>query len=131
MDVVLKEYRERRALFKKFGYDFAKEHNAIISRMMPCGGEILEVGTGKGYFASFLSGKKKSFISIDNSRVDRRGAQANIKAFGGAGLARLVTADAEDMPFKAERFDLVFSVNALHHFGNPLKVFLPPIVAPL
>lgn len=75
--------------------------------------QILEVGCGTGHWLAGLSGRVKAAYGVDLS-------------WGMLSQARrvsppiaLIRAHALDLPFIAGRFDLIYCVNALHHFGDP------------
>ena len=50
-----KIYLERINFYKKFGYDVGEERKFILEKAYPLYGDILEVGTGKGYFTVELA----------------------------------------------------------------------------
>ncbi len=117
-----KKYVERQELFRKFGYDVETERDFIIERSRPFSGNILEVGTGKGYFAITLAKKGYSLTSIDVSEEEHRAARLNVEYFGFSSRVALRVEDAEKTGFKDRSFDTIFSVNVIHHLANPLKV---------
>lgn len=117
-----KRYVERQELFRKFGYDVGTERDFIIERSRPFSGDILEVGTGKGYFAITLAKKGYSLTSIDMSEEEHRAARLNIEYFGLSNRVVLKVENAEKMSFKDRSFNTIFSVNVIHHLENPLKV---------
>ncbi|MDD5269852.1 MAG: class I SAM-dependent methyltransferase [Candidatus Omnitrophica bacterium] len=117
-----KRYVERQEIFKKFGYDVEAERDFIIERSRPFSGNILEVGTGKGYFAISLAKKGYSLTTIDVSEEEHRAARLNVEYFGLSNKVALRVEDAEKMSFKDRSFDTIFSVNVIHHLANPLKV---------
>jgi SAM-dependent methyltransferase len=71
-------------------------------------GEVLEIGTGSGYMIRYLpSGVRYTALEPNEYLVEAITAQINEK---GLADARVVTARAEQMPFKGASFDVVFSV---------------------
>ena len=68
-------YLERINLYKGFGYDVEKERKFILEKSMPLYGNILEVGTGKGYFALELAKEGVRFISVDISEEEQEFAK--------------------------------------------------------
>ena len=50
-----KRYLERINLYRSFGYDVEKERRFVLEKSVPLYGNILEVGTGKGYFTVELA----------------------------------------------------------------------------
>ena len=117
-----KKYTERASLYKKFGYDIEKERNFIFEKAKPISGRILEVGTGKGHFALELAKAGYRFTSIDISEEEQETARLNLQHAGLESKVDLKIEDAENLSFKDSSFDVIFSINALHHFANPNKV---------
>jgi SAM-dependent methyltransferase len=74
---------------------------------------ILEVGCGTAYWLAQLDVGSPEFHGLDASagmlqQAQRRGAPTN-----------LVRGYARDLAYESNSFDLVFCVNALHHFEQP------------
>ena len=115
------KYRERIELYKSFGYDIEKEKKFIIEKAYPLYGNILEVGTGKGYFTLALAKEGCNFTSIDISEEEQVFAKLNIKYHGFERRVNFKIENAEEMSFKDNSFDMVFCVNTFHHLSTPLK----------
>ena len=115
-------YLERKTLYKSFGYDVDKERAFIIEKAQPIFGDILEVGTGKGHFALALAKEGYRFISVDISKEEQRIAKLNLRYFGLEGSVDFRIENAENLSFQDKSFDIIFAVNALHHFINPYRV---------
>jgi SAM-dependent methyltransferase len=81
---------------------------ALVSRAAPeC---ALEVGCGTGYWLTALSDLLPRSYGVDHSiEMLRKAAQRD----SGAALMR---ATAATLPFRDRSFDLIFCVNAIHHF---------------
>lgn len=81
----------------------------------PATTRLLEVGCGTGHWLNVLSDLPVELVGIDPSRrmLERSHARDT--------RAQLVCAPAESMPFQAQCFDLIFCVNAFHHFSDPMK----------
>ena len=62
------------------------------------------------------------FISIDISKEEQRIARLNLRYFGLEKSVDFRIENAECLSFKNKSFDVIFAVNALHHFANPYKV---------
>lgn len=118
----LKRLFERKKLFLKYGYDLDKERNTILDEASPLSGKILETGTGKGHFAVALAKQGVSFISVDISREDLVIAKEHLKFYRLGCFADLRIQNGGQLGFKDKSFDMVFSINALHHFEQPLNV---------
>ncbi len=88
-----------------------------IRGLVSCPGitRVLEVGCGTGHWLSIL----------DRAPIHLVGADPSLgmlhKASALRSRASLVCARAEALPFPPEWFDLIFCVNAFHHFSDPEK----------
>ncbi|MBN2483966.1 MAG: class I SAM-dependent methyltransferase [Candidatus Omnitrophica bacterium] len=114
-----KKYRERIELYKRFGYDVEREREFILDKSCPLYGDILEVGTGKGYFTLALAKEGYRFTSVDISAEEQKFARLNIEYYGLGEKVNFQIADAEHLPFQDRQFDIVFCVNMFHHLEDP------------
>jgi ubiquinone/menaquinone biosynthesis C-methylase UbiE len=80
----------------------------LIGAKRPC--SVLEVGCGTGYWLAALRESVECLCGIDRSLEMLRHASARLP---GAGLLR---ATAQNLPLRDASVDLVFCVNAIHHF---------------
>ena len=117
-----KRYLERVALFKSYGYDVERERNFIVEQAKPLHGKILEAGTGKGFFALALAKENLPFVTIDISADEQHYAKLNLSYFDFIKIADFKIQDAEHTSFPDGSFDIIFSVNVLHHLQNPYQV---------
>jgi ubiquinone/menaquinone biosynthesis C-methylase UbiE len=115
-------YLERVNLYKKFGYDIEQERAFIFKIAQPIAGKILEVGTGKGHFTIQLAKEGYRFTSIDISAKEQNNAKLNIKYLNLESLVDFKLENAKSLSFKDNSFDIVFSINAMHHLPNLTKV---------
>jgi ubiquinone/menaquinone biosynthesis C-methylase UbiE len=83
---------------------------------------ILEVGAGGGLDSIALAEKGAKVIALDYSSTAIDKIARNAAAHG-AHLC-LVIAEAHNLPFANDSFDLVFHQGLLEHFANPLKLLL-------
>jgi ubiquinone/menaquinone biosynthesis C-methylase UbiE len=116
-----KYYLERVKLYKSFGYDIEKERSFVFSKAKPFEGAILEVGTGKGYFAILLAKEGYRFTSIDISQEEQNYAKSILRHLNLERFVDFRIEDAEKLSFKDESFDVIFSINTLHHMSNPKR----------
>lgn len=79
---------------------------------------VLEAGCGTGHWTAALRELAPRICGIDYSLEMLRRARARDSG------ARIVRATAEFLPFREERFDLIFCVNAIHHFER-IDRFIP------
>ena len=117
-----KKYQSRISLFKEFGYDAASERDFIIEKSQPIEGELLELGTGKGYFTVALAQKNYHFTTVDISVEEQVFARMNIKYLGLDPQVNFVIDNAEQLGFVDESFDIAFAINLIHHLDQPFKV---------
>jgi ubiquinone/menaquinone biosynthesis C-methylase UbiE len=73
---------------------------------------ILEAGCGTGRWISSLENENKKVFGLDYS-VDMMKIPKSEKSY-----LNFVNADAVHIPFKDNFFDLIFCVNAIHHFPD-------------
>lgn len=78
-------------------------------------GKILEAGCGTGHWLNSLGHLGKNLFGVDYSIGMLNVAKNNLTP------ANLVNADANKLPFKNNFFDLIYVINAIHHFNNPEK----------
>jgi SAM-dependent methyltransferase len=90
-----------------------KEINEIISTNNYK--SILEAGCGTGRWISSLEGDDKNIFGLDYSFDMMKIPKRNKLSFN------LINADAVQFPFKYNFFDLIFCVNAIHHFPDKGK----------
>ena len=117
-----KRYLERKSLYKSFGYDVDQERDFILKQAEPVSGRILEAGTGKGHFALALAKAGYSFVTFDISPGEQRFAKLNITHFGFDKQVDFRIENGEKTRFPSGSFDVVFSVNVLHHLRNAYQV---------
>lgn len=115
-------YLERKKLYRKYGVDIDRERKFILEKAKPVSGNILEVGTGKGHFALVLAKEGYQFTSVDISEEEQKIAQLNLKYFELENAVKFKVEDAERLSFKNTTFDVIFSINTIHHFSSPFKV---------
>lgn len=77
--------------------------------------KILEAGCGTGHWLNLLSQKKFNTTGIDYSYGMLEQAHKNYS------LKNLINSDANTLPFKSKYFDLIYCINAIHHFPDPKK----------
>jgi len=113
------KYLERKIKYKEFGYDIDYERNFIIENSQPFFGDILEVGTGKGYLTMALAKKGYRITTVDISDEEQEFAKLNINYHKLEDRVVFKTDDAEKLSFKDNSFNIVLSVNTMHHLNSP------------
>jgi 2-polyprenyl-3-methyl-5-hydroxy-6-metoxy-1,4-benzoquinol methylase len=109
---------ERFALYRKFGRDIEKERFFIIEKARPISGNILEAGTGKGYFALALASEGFHFTAFDISAAEKEYAQFNLAYHGLGKHVHFDVADVECLAYEDGFFDVIFAVNMIHHLSS-------------
>lgn len=118
----LEHLEKRKKIYASFGYDIQAERLAVIKAAEPLSGSILEAGTGKGHFAVSLARLGYKLVSFDCSEEQLRLARENLERNGLSGRVELVRENGEKLSFPQASFDVVFSVNMLHHLERPFRV---------
>lgn len=113
-----KRYLERVELYRQYGYEVDEERNYVIEKACPFAGNILEAGTGKGYFSLALARLGFYFTSFDISATEQWYAGLNLAYHGLAGYARFDVADLESLPYPNASYDVIFAVNIIHHLDS-------------
>ncbi|OGS27943.1 MAG: hypothetical protein A2297_08075 [Elusimicrobia bacterium RIFOXYB2_FULL_48_7] len=116
------KYLERREFYKSFGYDIEAERRFILEKSLLVHENILEVGTGKGYFAVELAKKGYKLTSIDISVEDQKIAVLNAEYHKLEKQIEFRIENAERLSFPNESFNTVFSVNSVHHMDNAFLI---------
>jgi len=89
---------------------------AYLRKLVGASGiDVLEVGCGTGHWLSALRDQAATLLGIDPS------AAMLDKARSRAPGVTVVCGSAEALPFSSNLLDLVFCVNAFHHFSDPKK----------
>ena len=117
-----KRYSERKKLYQNYGFDIDKERKFVLNKAEPLFGDILEVGTGKGHFALILAKEGYRFTSVDVSEEEQDIAKLNLRYFGLENSVDFKIENAEHLSFEDKSFDIIFSINTVHHLENPFKV---------
>ena len=96
--------------------DYPDVEHAMLEVVAPCN-HVLEVGCGTGHWLTRLASPERRVFGVDPSIGMLQNADARLRG------RRMVRGIAEALPFATERFDLVFAINALHHFQD-LEAFV-------
>ena len=113
------EMAEREAVFRRYGYDSAASIAFVLSKILPLGGQVLEVGSGKGRFLTALARHVAQVTSIDIDAEEQRFAILNAVHAGVSSRIRFVVQNAQQLRWRAGVFDAVVTMNAMHHFPDP------------
>jgi SAM-dependent methyltransferase len=104
-------------------YIFSRQKELILDLVAPHAGErILDVGCGTGDNLQFFRDKWCSVTGIDSSAEMLKIARAKH-----GDHAELILAQAEDIPFSDNEFDIVTIINVLETANDPQKVIAEAI----
>ncbi|MBI5432898.1 MAG: class I SAM-dependent methyltransferase [Planctomycetes bacterium] len=107
-----------KALAPRYAYRYSFEfsrlfqddwHAELLSHLPPGSRRVLDLGCGTGFFLAELDQKRPGAIGLDISHAMLRVSEQYVPG------ARLVTADAEKLPFRERSFDAIFCKGSLHH----------------
>ncbi len=117
-----KRYLERKKLYQSHGFDIDKERKFVLDKAEPLFGDILEVGTGKGHFTLILAKEGYKFTSVDVFEEEQDIARLNLRYFGLEDYVDFKIENAEHLSLEDNSFDIIFSINTVHHLEAPFKV---------
>lgn len=92
----------------------------LVQVAQPIHGRVLDVATGAGHAALAVAPYAEEVIASDTSPRMLEVTQEEAARRGIKNL-RAQLADAEDLPFENEYFDIVLCRTAAHHFHEPMK----------
>ena len=113
-----------RALAPRYAYRYSFEFSRLFQEdwharmlsLMPAGARrVLDLGCGTGFFLAELERLRPGAVGLDISHAMLRVSEQYVPG------ARLVTADAERLPFKDRSFDTVFCKGSLHHTRDHVR----------
>jgi len=117
-----RQYLERKALYQSLGYDVDQERSFILKNSQPIKGRILEAGTGKGHFTLELAKAGYKLTTFDISETEQHFARLNLRYLGLESQVDFRVENGESLSFADKSFDVILSVNTLHHLANPYQV---------
>jgi ubiquinone/menaquinone biosynthesis C-methylase UbiE len=107
-----------KALAPRYAYRYSFEfsrlfqqdwHSEMISHVPSDSKHILDLGCGTGFFLAELEEKHPGSVGLDISHEMLKVSDQYVPG------VRLITGDAERLPFQKGRFDVVFCKGSLHH----------------
>ncbi|CEP68827.1 Methyltransferase type 11 [Moorella glycerini] len=84
------------------------EANLVLELVSPGGGLVLDLGGGSGILRDSLEKMGYYYVNVDIQRFDNG--------------EPTVIADAQELPFKNNSFDVIISKDSLEHFAQPCEV---------
>ena len=110
------QYYKERPLYLERYINNIWEHKPLLIEVASSGRNILEVATGTGSLSIFLSHLGYNVVSVDNNDSVLKIAQHNNANFKG-GVA-FNKADAFNLPFDDDSFEVCFSQGFFEHFAD-------------
>ncbi len=113
-----------RALAPRYAYRYSLEFSRLFqedwhARMLahlPAGARrVLDLGCGTGFFLAELERLRPGAVGLDISHDMLRVSEQYVPG------ARVVTADAERLPFAERSFDAIFCKGSLHHTRDHVR----------
>ena len=100
----------------EFSRLFQEDWHAELLRLLPERSErVLDLGCGTGFFLAELEALRPGAVGLDISHAMLRVSEQYVPG------ARLVTADAEQLPFRDQAFDAIFCKGSLHHTRDHVR----------
>jgi SAM-dependent methyltransferase len=104
----------------RYGFEFSRLfqqdwHAEMISHVPNGSSRILDLGCGTGFFLAELDARHPGAVGLDISHEMLKVSERYVPG------ARLVTADAERLPFAPGSFDVVFCKGSLHHVRDHVR----------
>lgn len=100
----------------EFSRLFQEDWHAEMLAHMPAGARrVLDLGCGTGFFLAELERVRPGAVGLDISHAMLKVSDQYVPG------ARLVTADAEKLPFAERSFDAVFCKGSLHHTRDHVR----------
>ena len=115
-------FLKRTAQYLRLGHDRFAAASFVAEGAGEGPGEALDVGTGKGLLAMALARRGFRVVSADVDGDEQALAAVLVRETGLQERISLEQADAARLPYADGRFDVVASMDALHHFreGEPI-----------
>jgi len=98
----------------RYGFEFSRRfqqdwHAEMMSHVPPGARRVLDLGCGTGFFLADLDAAHPGAVGLDISHDMLKVSGKYVPR------ARVVTGDAEKLPFRPGSFDAVFCKGSLHH----------------
>lgn len=91
------------------------------------GMKVLDLGCGRGATSVFLTRELDARVMACDLWVPEEELRETLEHAGVSGQAEAINADARALPFDADEFDVVVSIDAFEYFGTDVR-FLPSLL---
>jgi len=95
---------------------FVKEKFVQVSKFIPEGSKVLDIGCNNGRMKNFLKSPVYYGVDIDKNQISEL-IEKGVKA-------KQADLNRNELPFKNEKFDFVLLLDILEHVVNPQKLLL-------
>lgn len=85
------------------------------------GKRVLEIGSGAGAHSCLFKRRGADLVAVDLTPARALSTARKLALARGPGPARAYQADAENLPFRDEAFDVVYSNGVLHHSEDTVR----------
>ena len=104
----------------RYGFEFSRLfqedwHAEMLSHMPRSARRVLDLGCGTGFFLAELERERPGAVGLDISHAMLLVSERYVPG------AKLVTADAEKLPFAERTFDAIFCKGSLHHTRDHVR----------
>ena len=110
-DLTARMYDER------YAEEQAAKYQAAL-KQLELHGNVLDVGCGTGLFFRYIAAEAETMVGVDISRLLLLQARKRAQAFRNVNL---VQADADHLPFRDARFNVVSAFTVLQNMPKPLE----------
>jgi ubiquinone/menaquinone biosynthesis C-methylase UbiE len=115
---VIRSYDSTATLYDaRYAEEQEAKYKVAVANVKPKGA-VLDVGCGSGLFFKFVSDKADCVVGVDSSRQLLLEARKRTLS---AGNVHVVQSDADNLPFKARAFDVVYSFTVLQNMPQPME----------
>lgn len=115
-------FEERTERYRRLGFDRLAAAHFVIGTAGQVEGPALDIGTGKGITAIALARKGVEVVSVDVDAKEQPLAAMLSEEAGLRHCIRFRCEDAASLPFEDGAFGCVATMDALHHFLDPVAV---------
>lgn len=123
LDSRQERFRKRTAQYLSLGHDRFAAASFVAEGAGEGPGEALNIGTGKGLLAMALARRGFHVVSVDVDEDEQALAAALAREAGLQDRILLERTDAARLPYADGRFDVVISMDVLHHFDEGPPIF--------
>ena len=118
VDELKQQSSEKDSLFLEHGFDRHAVTEFVLNSVEPIRGPVLDIGTGKGLAAIGVAKRGHKVVTLDPDEDQIKTAITNAVGENLESMIEFHVADANDIPFEDESFNLIIMVDVIHHLEN-------------